>query len=407
MTPGVSRTDRRRRALQEGALEGEPAHTPTILSTAVAGPAYDQPAASLGFALAERLTPRSPWLLALATLGVGGACVGATLAIDQIAASVPGSAAEVLQLGGPRSLLRWTASVMLLAAAAIGVLVYSLRRRRTDDFNGAYRWWIVASLGLAGWSVAHGLGLGGDAAALASQRFGLDPANAPTIVALVAVVVFLLPVAVRLGWQARGSAMATTYLSFAQIAYLGSFVSLVAQIPAVWATVTWYALPLVGHTLLMAAMLAFARQMVTEANAPVNKSADHPAARVRTKRSAAKADALVAVSQSDPTPSSASSGRSTAETASESRRSASAATSNGPKPQVAAEPSKPAPSSPRSGSASSSREPEVAKQSKDNWVGGAGSRFNESYEDEEGGGARLSKADRKRLRREQARDRAA
>jgi len=48
-------------------------------------------------------------------------------------------------LDGEGSLAVWFSSVTLLAAAAVAVIVYFVRRHKTDDYQGRYRIWLAAA----------------------------------------------------------------------------------------------------------------------------------------------------------------------------------------------------------------------------------------------------------------------
>lgn len=47
-----------------------------------------------------------------------------------------------LDLNAPASLATWLASAMLAAAAGGAVIVYMVRRHKQDDYRGHYRWWL-------------------------------------------------------------------------------------------------------------------------------------------------------------------------------------------------------------------------------------------------------------------------
>ncbi len=52
-----------------------------------------------------------------------------------------------LDVAAKGSLACWFSSLMLLAAAVVALLIYSVRRHRTDDYQGRYRIWIWAAGG--------------------------------------------------------------------------------------------------------------------------------------------------------------------------------------------------------------------------------------------------------------------
>lgn len=58
-----------------------------------------------------------------------------------------GTAIAALDLGSRGSLACWFSSLLLLSASVAALLVYSVRRHRTDDYQGRYRVWIWAAGG--------------------------------------------------------------------------------------------------------------------------------------------------------------------------------------------------------------------------------------------------------------------
>jgi hypothetical protein len=57
-----------------------------------------------------------------------------------------GSRPAAFDLAAKGSLANWFASLMLVAASIVAVLVYTIRRHRTDDYHGHYRVWLWAAL---------------------------------------------------------------------------------------------------------------------------------------------------------------------------------------------------------------------------------------------------------------------
>jgi hypothetical protein len=64
----------------------------------------------------------------------------------QLAAVVGGEAAAALDLAERGSLATWFNSLVLFSTAGVALLVYSLRRHRVDDYHGRYRVWLWAML---------------------------------------------------------------------------------------------------------------------------------------------------------------------------------------------------------------------------------------------------------------------
>ena len=96
------------------------------------------------------LVPRRP--LAFVFLVLTGA--GLIAAVECLYAWMPDLAAALgrpgriaaFELGEPGSLGSWISSLEALAAAGIALLVYRVRRHRSDDYHGRYRVWLWAAM---------------------------------------------------------------------------------------------------------------------------------------------------------------------------------------------------------------------------------------------------------------------
>lgn len=144
------RDDRRRRLLVEEGLAGDdPQATPSAANDR--GPAVRRSrhygdAEFLGHARRVfDLVPRGwgTWFL-LAALGT------AVIVLIELAyAKLPPElvqATATFDLLAPGSLARWAGSLILLTGAAVSVLIYAVRRHRTDDYRGRYRRWLIAAV---------------------------------------------------------------------------------------------------------------------------------------------------------------------------------------------------------------------------------------------------------------------
>lgn len=168
----TARTGRRRRMLQEGAAAsttpagGEP--------QAATHRRYTPPEGSASFAVAGGVLPRSPLALTgLAVLlvvaitmlvGVDG------LGIDIAKSGVSAQAAQLLMIDQPGGLARWYEGSLWLAVAVQSILLFGLRKHRTNDTGGAYRWWLV----VAGVAIGMSLGVATQAqGVVATQLAGL------------------------------------------------------------------------------------------------------------------------------------------------------------------------------------------------------------------------------------------
>ena len=60
-------------------------------------------------------------------------------------AAAGGAQLAALDIAAKGSLACWFSSLLLLAAAVMAMLVYAVRRHRTDDYQGRYRVWLWAA----------------------------------------------------------------------------------------------------------------------------------------------------------------------------------------------------------------------------------------------------------------------
>ena len=162
------RDDRRRRMMTSGVethpLAGERRSSSAVPNRKPSAADLESPAYSSAALPAEQprildFVPLCPWkvttlLLAIATVVVGLATVDTWLPVA-IANHLAGTA---LDLTAPVSLASWFSSAMLLAASALALVVYSIRAHKLDDYRGRYRVWRQAAIGWLVFSIAVGAG---------------------------------------------------------------------------------------------------------------------------------------------------------------------------------------------------------------------------------------------------------
>jgi hypothetical protein len=93
------------------------------------------------------LLPRRLWAIGLAGLLGLGAMVGLLSLHNWTPGVLPAEERlAAFDLAAKGSLANWLTTVGLLAAAAMAVAVYTIRRYKIDDYNGHYRIWLWAAL---------------------------------------------------------------------------------------------------------------------------------------------------------------------------------------------------------------------------------------------------------------------
>jgi hypothetical protein len=150
----LGRNDRRRRVLNEDALAASTSHVALRArdgdtGTVEIAPRYSDAAGVEHHPQVTDFLPRR--YRTIAGVGLAGVAVsGAVVALDWCAipwASRLGfSEAVPLAIGVADGLAAWLSAALLLLTAATCLLIYSLRRHRIDDFRGRYRVWLAAAV---------------------------------------------------------------------------------------------------------------------------------------------------------------------------------------------------------------------------------------------------------------------
>jgi hypothetical protein len=220
---------------------------------------------------------RSIALLAIAGAISTAAVIALHWFVAPLAAGYGVQRPSPLELGTPGNLAAWTSAVLLLAAAADCLLIYSLRRHRIDDYRGRYRAWLAAAfvcllLSLNSVAPLHGL-----MAAVAAHHVGWTALADHAIWWLVVGGLPLGWIALRSWLDACESRLAAAALAAAFLAYAAGLVSLLAGWPAMeppWLVIFTAAAPLIGHWMLIIGLVSYSRFVVLDAQGlvPVRRS---------------------------------------------------------------------------------------------------------------------------------------
>ena len=274
MARNTARVGRRRRVLNEEVLSASSLAVRSSVSTNAIEPG-DTPRYGAGANIENHpqvtsFVPRRFRTLCLIALGGLGVAVAAELTahhaerLSELAQVV--SPAEVTEVFANR-LVAWTSALLLLLAAGYTRLIFSLRRHRVDDTRGRYRVWRTA-----GWfAVALSLNAVVGGHAIVARCLGnlvdwhLLPANVGW---------WLAPAAVMGGWLMIKLVIEAAECRSALVFYLLAVACLTAAgvhsagWSPTWAT-NWpdslsRALPLGGYTFLLVGSLLFARYVILD-----------------------------------------------------------------------------------------------------------------------------------------------
>lgn len=150
----AARAGRRRRFLHEGSSESsnrsssQSKSNEADASELATGNRYAHRADSASFAIAKGLMPQTWVTLSTTVLGLLGALailVTAAMYGPQFFRADSFVAPEIFLLGLPGTISAWFASSLWLAIAGSSLVLFGVRRQRMDDLRCQYRWWLVAA----------------------------------------------------------------------------------------------------------------------------------------------------------------------------------------------------------------------------------------------------------------------
>jgi hypothetical protein len=271
MAPSMARVGRRRRVLNDEVRNA------SGMSAASYGGALDPDAPRYGeqanienHPQVTDFVPRRK-LAVLTTLLAGVGTAAATAAIahyaETIAAALPGVSASELSAGMAGGVSAWTTAIAMLVIAMLAKLTFSLRRHRVDDYAGRYRVWKWIGFGALAMSInavapIHGLLA---KTAVTATGWSLTAAGAEWWLAPLALIGSWIFVRLLLEIGESRSALAFTLM--AAVCYGAAAVGVLGFMPATvepWGALAANALPLVGATFALTGMMVFARYVVLD-----------------------------------------------------------------------------------------------------------------------------------------------
>jgi len=276
MANPFGRNGRRRRVLSEEALSASSAHRALRApgaeeDAAEAAPRYSEAAGVEHHPQVTNFVPRRFGTIALLAVagGLSIAAVGALHWFVAPLARIYGAGLSApLELGVPGNVASWLSAVLLLVAAAFALLIYSLRRHRIDDYRGRYRVWLAAALACTLLSVNSVAALHSLAAAVAAHYTGWTTLADHAIWWLAVGGVPLAWIALRSWLDARESRLAAVALAVAFASYaaavigtLGGWPTMNPQIQVMYTA----GATLIGHWMLVIGLFSYSRFVVLDA----------------------------------------------------------------------------------------------------------------------------------------------
>lgn len=227
------------------------------------------------------LIPKRVWTLSVLLLSALTLIVLLNLLYAELPriANVVGAQVNAFDFEVRGNLAAWLSSALLAWGAVMSVQVYNLRRHRVDDYKGRYRIWIWLAVLLVGASIDAAAGvhdaIGGALQTLGGQSSTL---NASTCwLALAAVIVG--GVGLRIGIEVRRSAGTLTSLLLALSLY-GVAVAVRAGWLPLAGELAWHALvtaTLLGHLCVWFTTLSYAQHVYLDAQGLLEEKRPKPA----------------------------------------------------------------------------------------------------------------------------------
>lgn len=269
------RNDRRRRVLKEEVFSASSAHASARAmsdSGATSGaPRYSDAASVENHPQITDFVPRHYGTIALLVfIGVGLTATLAALHFFAMPIAVGSgmqsiAALDVMSYG---SLSAWLAAIVLFLATSACLLTYSIRRHRIDDYRGRYRVWLGAALACLMVSANSVVGLHQIAADVLGHFTGWTALRGGAVW-------WLLLAGLPIGWitframlDMRECRVAAMLLFTAVLCYAASALSFLGFAPTVEpriASLIIGAPLLLGHWLMFAAVVVYARFVVLDA----------------------------------------------------------------------------------------------------------------------------------------------
>jgi hypothetical protein len=304
------RNGRRRRVLNEEVLSASGARaaraSSSLNESASQAPRYSDAAGVENHPQITDFVPRRYRMISLLVVG-GVLIVGVLGALHYFAGTIASFAGlptlRPFDLGAPGSIAAWISAVVLFVASAGCLLVFSIRRHRIDDFRGRYRVWLSASAACLMLSATSVAGLHQVVAYSLSHVTGWTALRDGSAWWLAAGGLPLAWIGIRVMLDVRECRLAATLLGAAVTCYAGSAASYFGFIPVAEqqnASLVSGATLLLGHWLCFASVVAYARFIILDAQGLIAVRRAAPKKQSQ-KQAKAKQEVQTEATESQPT----------------------------------------------------------------------------------------------------------
>jgi hypothetical protein len=271
----VNRNGRRRRVLNEEVLSASSARVARLSATsnesASQAPRYSDAAGVENHPQITDFVPRRYRTISL--IVAGGAAIVALLGVmhyfaQTIAAFAGLPTLRPFDLGTPGSIAAWISAVVLSVASAGCLLIFSIRRHRIDDFRGRYRVWLGASATCLMLSATSVAGLHQVVAYSLSHVTGWTALRDGSAWWVAVAGLPLAWIGIRVMLDVKECRLAATFMCATVGCYAGSAASYFGFIPVAEqqnASLVTGATMLLGHWLCFASVVTYARFVILDA----------------------------------------------------------------------------------------------------------------------------------------------
>lgn len=214
-------------------------------------------------------------LLLMAGLAMTGGLEAAHYWLPQISRMTGGSRLIALDLASDAALANWFSSTVLAMAAVTALVIYSVRRHRKDDYHGRYRVWLWAAALWALMSVDEATSLHEGLSELAAHFSG--DVRAGGILGWVAAYSLLFAaIGTRLFLEMRSCRLSSASLVAAAGCFVAAVIAKTRLVPALsgdYALMAEEGCEMLGDVFLLFAMAAHARFTILDAQGAITPKA--------------------------------------------------------------------------------------------------------------------------------------
>lgn len=254
------------------------------------------------------LVPLRYGMLALALaagLAVVTALEAAHLWLPELSRMTGDSRLTSLDLRSDAALGNWFSSSTLGLAAAMAVIIFSVRRHRKDDYHGRYRVWLWAAALWALMSVDEGASLHESLSEVASHFGGQHGFGGGHIWWIASYALLFAAVGTRLFLEMRDCRLSSGSLVAAVACFIAAVIVKLRVVPAlggVYAVMAEEGCEMVGDVLLLFSMALHARYTILDAQGAISPKARKAKAAKPEKAIAAEAKKEAASKSAAPVP---------------------------------------------------------------------------------------------------------